>query len=148
MMTPGLRLSTALVLSLGLSGAALAQTPATPDTNAGAPQGQMQQGAGTPTPTPTPTNPNMNTNAGMPNTNAGMPNTTGQYGQEANPSPEMVKQAQQQLKSEGFYKGAIDGRIGPATRNALRQFQQQHGLAANSMLDQETMQRLMKDHHG
>jgi peptidoglycan hydrolase-like protein with peptidoglycan-binding domain len=146
MMTPGLRLSTALVLSLGLSGAALAQTPATPDTNAGAPQGQMQQGAGTPTPTPT--NPNMNTNAGMPNTNAGMPNTTGQYGQEANPSPEMVKQAQQQLKSEGFYKGAIDGRIGPATRNALRQFQQQHGLAANSMLDQETMQRLMKDHHG
>jgi hypothetical protein len=150
MMTHALRLSTALVLSMGLSAAALAQAPATPDTNAGMPKEQMHEGAGTPMPNSP--NTNFNTNAGMPNTtgHAGMPNTTGQYGQEANPSPgpDMVKQAQQQLKSEGFYKGAIDGLMGPKTRNAVRKFQQQHGLAASSRLDQETLQKLMKNDHG
>jgi membrane-bound lytic murein transglycosylase B len=95
----------------------------------------MQQGAGAPA-------------SSGPNTNAGMPNTTGANGQEANLSPDAVKQAQQQLKSEGLYKGAIDGRVGPQTRDAVRKFQQQSGLAASSTLDQETLQRLMKNHHG
>jgi hypothetical protein len=154
-MTHALRLSTALALSMGLCGAVLAQntaapgaatppeqvqqTPATPDTNAGVPKEQMQQGAGT----PSPNSPNTNLN-----TNAGMPNTTGKYDQEANLSPDTVKEAQQQLKSGGFYKGAIDGRIGPETRDAVRKFQQQQGLSASSKLDQETLRQLIKNSHG
>jgi peptidoglycan hydrolase-like protein with peptidoglycan-binding domain len=53
------------------------------------------------------------------------------------------------LKAEGLYKGAIDGRIGPETRAAVRQFQQQNGLKTTAMLDQDTLQRLMNQHsHG
>jgi peptidoglycan hydrolase-like protein with peptidoglycan-binding domain len=75
------------------------------------------------------------------------PNTATPYGQPANLSSDTVKQARQQLKSEGLYRGAIDGRVGPATRAAVRRFQQQNGLTTNAILDQETLQRLMSDHH-
>jgi peptidoglycan hydrolase-like protein with peptidoglycan-binding domain len=64
-----------------------------------------------------------------------------------NPSPKAVKAAQRQLKAEGFYNGAIDGRIGPATQVAVREFQQRNGLKQTATLDQETLQRLM-EHHG
>jgi len=91
-MMHALRLSTALVVSMGLCGAALAQntaaagagtqpeqtqqTPATPDTNAGMSKEQMHQGAGTPTRNAPGTNFN---------TSARTPDTTDQNHQEANP---------------------------------------------------------------
>ena len=58
-------------------------------------------------------------------------------------SPETIKQAQQQLKSQGLYNGAIDGQMGPETASALSKFQQKNGLPANSELDQQTMAKLM-----
>src|SRR6185437_15308782 len=58
-------------------------------------------------------------------------------------SPETIKQAQQQLKSQGLYNGAIDGQMGPETASALSKFQEKNGLPANSELDQQTMAKLM-----
>ena len=43
---------------------------------------------------------------------------------------EMARQAQQTLKSEGFYKGKIDGKWGPGSRQALNQFERRHKLPA------------------
>jgi peptidoglycan hydrolase-like protein with peptidoglycan-binding domain len=59
-----------------------------------------------------------------------------------NPSRDEIRQAQQQLQSQGLYNGAIDGIIGPETKQALHQFQQQNGLNQTARLDQPTMDRL------
>jgi peptidoglycan hydrolase-like protein with peptidoglycan-binding domain len=81
--------------------------------------------------------------------NTGAPNGAAPSDQQANSvSPDAVKQAQQELKDQGLYNGAIDGQFGPATRAAVQRFQQQNGLEATAMLDQETLQRLMANHHG
>ena len=53
-----------------------------------------------------------------------------------------VKQAQQQLKSAGLYKGAVDGKMGSDTQQAIEQFQQKHGLPATGTLDEKTMTAL------
>jgi Putative peptidoglycan binding domain len=124
----------ALALSAGLGAIVLAQQTAAP------PPAQMQQ--------PGPAAPGAGpakSNRGNPE--AAAPDTGTPYGQPANLSPDTVKQAQQQLKSEDLYHGAIDGRVGPATRAAVHRFQQQNGLTTNAILDQETLQRLMSDHH-
>jgi peptidoglycan hydrolase-like protein with peptidoglycan-binding domain len=66
-----------------------------------------------------------------------------------NPSLDTIKAAQQQLKTEGLYAGAIDGRVGPATKAAVRQYQQKNGLKQTAMLDKETLQRLLSQQpHG
>jgi peptidoglycan hydrolase-like protein with peptidoglycan-binding domain len=150
MVKQALRLSMALMLSTGLAGIALAQgNTEVPGQTTMTPSQKMEMPpAGNGSATTNPATPQ----AAMPNTgtqtmpNTGMqngPNTGTQYGQEANLSPTTIMQAQRRLRSEGFYKGKIDGRFGPQTRVAVRKFQQQNGLAANSMLDQETMQHLM-----
>jgi peptidoglycan hydrolase-like protein with peptidoglycan-binding domain len=53
-----------------------------------------------------------------------------------------VKQAQQQLKAAGLYKGGIDGKMGTDTQQAIEQFQQAHGLLATGTLDEQTMAAL------
>jgi peptidoglycan hydrolase-like protein with peptidoglycan-binding domain len=53
-----------------------------------------------------------------------------------------VKQAQQQLKSAGLYKGTVDGKMGTDTQQAIEQFQQKHGLPATGTLDEQTMAAL------
>jgi peptidoglycan hydrolase-like protein with peptidoglycan-binding domain len=64
-------------------------------------------------------------------------------------SSDTVKAAQQELRAEGLYNGAIDGRIGPQTQAAVQQFQQRNGLKTTAMLDQGTLQRLMSRYpHG
>jgi len=57
------------------------------------------------------------------------------------PSSE-IKQAQEQLRDQGLYHDTIDGILGPATKQALRQFQQKNGLAVTATLDQQTMDKL------
>jgi peptidoglycan hydrolase-like protein with peptidoglycan-binding domain len=66
-----------------------------------------------------------------------------QHHQSAQHAPRMMKQVQQQLKAEGFYKGRIDGVNGPETRHALAEFQRQNNLRPTARLDRNTLDRLM-----
>jgi peptidoglycan hydrolase-like protein with peptidoglycan-binding domain len=68
-------------------------------------------------------------------------------GTQANAAPvklsePQLKQVQQQLKAAGLYNGAIDGRMGPETKQAVQQFQQQNGLQATGTIDHETVAAL------
>lgn len=49
-----------------------------------------------------------------------------------------IEQAQRQLKATGFNPGPIDGRFGPLTEAAVREFQQHHGLPVTGELDDAT----------
>jgi His-Xaa-Ser repeat protein HxsA len=53
-----------------------------------------------------------------------------------------VSQVQTALAREGYYHGAIDGSVGPATRNALRRYQQNHGLDVNGRIDRQVLEAL------
>lgn len=53
-----------------------------------------------------------------------------------------IQQAQEQLKSQGLYRGAVDGVMGPETQTALMAFQREHSLPQTSQLDQRTMDAL------
>lgn len=56
-----------------------------------------------------------------------------------NASPEDVQSA---LKNAGYYAGAIDGKIGPATRQAIVQFQQSKNLKADGIIGRQTWEHL------
>lgn len=53
-----------------------------------------------------------------------------------------VSQVQQALIDQGFDIGTVDGQMGPKTKAALKQFQQQKGLQASGKLDQQTLAAL------
>jgi peptidoglycan hydrolase-like protein with peptidoglycan-binding domain len=54
-----------------------------------------------------------------------------------------VRQAQQALNDKGFNVGPVDGKLGPKTKSALKQFQQsQGGASASGQLDQTTLASL------
>jgi len=55
---------------------------------------------------------------------------------------EHVKAAQQALKDKGHDPGGVDGRMGPRTQQAVRDFQKAQGLQATGRLDEKTMQSL------
>jgi peptidoglycan hydrolase-like protein with peptidoglycan-binding domain len=57
-------------------------------------------------------------------------------------SPRDIRQAQQQLKQQGLYKGRVDGKMGPETAEAVSKFQEKNGLPQNSQLDQQTIAKL------
>ena len=45
---------------------------------------------------------------------------------------------QRALTTAGFYKGSIDGKIGPQTQAAIVEFQRAHGLKADGVVGRET----------
>jgi peptidoglycan hydrolase-like protein with peptidoglycan-binding domain len=55
---------------------------------------------------------------------------------------ERVKAAQQALKDKGHDPGTVDGKLGPKTQGALRDFQKAQGIEATGGLDTTTMQAL------
>jgi peptidoglycan hydrolase-like protein with peptidoglycan-binding domain len=57
-------------------------------------------------------------------------------------SPDTVKHIQSNLRGQSLYSGPIDGIVGPKTRTALRQYQQQQGLTPTGDIDTTTLQRL------
>lgn len=57
-------------------------------------------------------------------------------------NPKQVKAVQQALKDKGHDVGDVDGRMGPKTQAALRDFQQKEGLKATGRGDAETMAKL------
>ena len=55
---------------------------------------------------------------------------------------EQVRLLQQRLRNAGFMPGPIDGILGPKTRQAIRRFQEAHGLRATGHLNAVTRQAL------
>lgn len=55
---------------------------------------------------------------------------------------EKVKAAQQALKDKGHDPGEVDGKMGPKTQAALRDFQKAQGMQATGRLDAKTAQAL------
>jgi peptidoglycan hydrolase-like protein with peptidoglycan-binding domain len=53
-----------------------------------------------------------------------------------------MKAAQTLLNKYGYKAGVADGKMGPRTRQALRRFQKEQGIAVTGNLDPETMNRL------
>lgn len=58
-------------------------------------------------------------------------------------SSDFVKSLQRELKRAGYDPGVMDGKMGPATRQALRRFQEAHGLSPTGDPDIPTLTRLL-----
>ena len=54
----------------------------------------------------------------------------------------LVQAAQRKLNATGFDAGPVDGILGPATGEALREFQSATHLAVSGMLDAATLNAL------
>lgn len=54
------------------------------------------------------------------------------------------KQTQEALKASGYYQGEIDGKIGPVTRKAIREFQTAKGLTVDGKVGPKTWAELEK----
>lgn len=57
-------------------------------------------------------------------------------------TPGVIRSAQAKLKERGFYDGPEDGQMGPKTRAAIRQFQNEEKMPASGRLDPPTMAKL------
>lgn len=53
-----------------------------------------------------------------------------------------VSEVQSALARAGYYRGAIDGSLGPATRNALKRYQRDQGLAITGRIDRPVIETL------
>ena len=53
-----------------------------------------------------------------------------------------TREVQQALKNDGLYQGAIDGKMGPATEDAVKQFQHAQGLKEDGILGRHTWAKL------
>lgn len=49
-----------------------------------------------------------------------------------------LRQVQTALKKAGFYKGVIDGKTGPQTKKAIKNFQKANGLKADGIVGKKT----------
>ena len=57
-----------------------------------------------------------------------------------NPSKHNIQQA---LKNAGLYQGPVDGKIGPQTRAAIREFQKVNGLKVDGVVGRQTWDKLV-----
>jgi len=51
-------------------------------------------------------------------------------------------QARSALQQQGYYRGGVDGMLGPYTREALANYQRHHGLYVTSVIDRPTLEAL------
>lgn len=128
------------VLALSLGGAAFAQTSTgspTPDNSPASSDSNMPANS---------SGANMNgggANGGPMASNAPSMSTSGIASRSgASASPDEIKQAQQALTTQGLYRGQLDGKWGPETRQAVAQFQKTKGLKQTAQLDPQTMNDL------
>jgi peptidoglycan hydrolase-like protein with peptidoglycan-binding domain len=149
-------LLTTSVLALGLAGTAFAQSGAGSSAGAGA----MGTNSGSPaysspsttsgsglgdTSRPGTSGSSMNNENGTGANGGPMANSTstsGMSGGRSSASSDNVRQAQEALQDQGLYKGQVDGKMGPQTKQAITQFQKQKGLKQTAQLDQPTMNDL------
>ena len=52
------------------------------------------------------------------------------------------KRIQTALKNAGYYTGSVDGKIGPQTKQAIKEFQRTHGLSADGKVGSKTWTQL------
>src|SRR5204863_5497626 len=52
---------------------------------------------------------------------------------------QVIENVQVALRDQGYYRGSVDGLIGPQTRGALAGYQRDHGLVVTSAIDQPTL---------
>ena len=55
-----------------------------------------------------------------------------------------IKKIQSLLRNAGFYKGKIDGKMGPQTIKAIKQFQRSKKLKENGVINVKTWEELKK----
>ena len=53
-----------------------------------------------------------------------------------------TREVQQALKNAGFYQGAVDGKMGPMTRQAITEFQRINGLKPDGVAGRQTWTKL------
>jgi hypothetical protein len=58
------------------------------------------------------------------------------------PPDQVIANVQAALQQQGYYRGEVDGLIGPLTRGAIADYQRDHGLYTTSTIDQPTLQLL------
>jgi membrane-bound lytic murein transglycosylase B len=58
-------------------------------------------------------------------------------------SSDFIKSLQHELKRAGYDPGVTDGKMGPATRNALRRFQEANDLPPSGDADIPTLTKLL-----
>lgn len=63
-------------------------------------------------------------------------------GHHARPFDQVVADVQATLQEQGYYRGEVDGLMGPLTREALAGYQRDHGLINTAALDEPTLDSL------
>jgi hypothetical protein len=58
---------------------------------------------------------------------------------------QVIANVQTELQRLGYYRYAVDGQMGPATRAAIARYQRDNGLAATAAIDEPTLQSLGLD---
>ena len=63
-------------------------------------------------------------------------------GHRAEPPDQVIADVQTELQQMGYYKGEVDGLVGPMTREALAAYQADQGLTATAVIDEPTLESL------
>ena len=58
------------------------------------------------------------------------------------PPDQVIANVQAALQQQGYYHGEVDGLIGPLTREAVANYQRDHGLYTTSTIDRPTLESL------
>jgi hypothetical protein len=57
-------------------------------------------------------------------------------------SDDLAAEVQSELRRRGYYRGPVDGDVGPGTRNAIRAYQYDRGLPATGRIDRSLLRSL------
>ncbi|MDP9098684.1 MAG: peptidoglycan-binding protein [Verrucomicrobiota bacterium] len=63
-------------------------------------------------------------------------------GKHAQPPDKVIADVQAVLQDMGYYKGEVDGLLGPLTRAALTGYQRDHGMTITAVIDEPTLDSL------
>jgi hypothetical protein len=63
-------------------------------------------------------------------------------GHRAEPPDQVIADVQAELQQMGYYKGEVDGLLGPMTREALTAYQADQGLTTTAVIDEPTLDSL------
>lgn len=63
-------------------------------------------------------------------------------GKRALPPDKVIAEVQAVLQEMGYYKGEVDGLIGPLTRAALTGYQRDNGMTVTAVIDEPTLESL------